>query len=148
MSVTISADNSPLKVEEFDCQCLIYEPYGLHHGNPSCKECNGTGQIKFSTPQYEIQFSNTNFYSIMEMLGYEEMDCCGAMEHAKLGDFRQRVMRAFNSARQRTKAVRETVVDGNITYGGLSDQSIMDRLLYLDEVLQWAQKNNQRITWG
>ena len=143
MSVTIIAEDSPLTKDRMDCV------YCEREKDPICPDCQGKGYFEFDIYHYELQSSNTNFYSLMGIvLGMKYIECYGELKPEELPDLCSRIMRAKNSPRVRKHGARDTISEGNITMCGLSEEDIIERLSKLEEIVVWAQSNNKRITWG
>ena len=128
MSITFSADDSPRGEDlVYDCHC---SEGGEFQGVAGCSECDGTGEVRFKTYLFSVNYSNVNAWHYTEYLTEDgEGSYCGYIHRENVPT----VLRRLETAKRHIQFM-----------GGTKD----DRLAMLIRMFQWAEANNKGVSWG
>jgi hypothetical protein len=137
MSVTVHIANDTDKsvVERYDCQRCSYDG----KVSPDCPECQGKGEVVFTSSQWALNMANCNFATIFSALGLYT-DCCGEVD--------PRVLLKAIDAYVPGLAVRETVVAGNMISCGLDEAAVSYRFSGLRKIAEEAARREEKVFWG
>jgi len=121
MSISFTAQDSPAGEDNvFECQCVDFGD--TYAANPECTECKGTGEIRFSTLQYDVNFSNNNAWQFTELFTQDgNGSYCGRIKAEDMPKAIDKLLKADVCDRRRG---------------------------YLLPVLEWAKANNKDVCWG
>lgn len=141
MSVSFHCPDAPVRT--------VIRPCDLDGCTPDerCGYCEDGVLVEVVRELPEINLANANARAMLRLLGLEDEYLGGQLAPGAIPAVRQRILRLRNSARARSSAVRLAVDDGRVHEGGLSDDSVLDRLERLDELLAEAQRRGWSVAW-
>jgi len=121
MSISFTAEDSPEAPDTvYTCDCSNWADD--KKPMPDCSECKGTGEIRFTNLQYDVNFSNSNAWGFTELLNKNGIgDYSGCVKHEDLTNAIKRVTASTFDVYRRAKLL---------------------------VVLEWALQNNKNVYWG
>jgi len=152
MSITFAIDNGSdyirnnkpemIEVERYDCQCVDFSENGK--AEPDCRECKGSGEVKFDIFPFEMNVANGNAQTVMNSLGLD-FDYCGEINP-------HRLLKAI----QRTPvelACRQGSTDKGdrgctIIRMGIDIKQANSYLTRLTAIAEEACKREEQVIWG
>ena len=104
---------------ELLCNC-DYDHSGA--ADPECYDCKGTGEVRFPTLQYEVNFANANAWEFTKLFTQDgEGAYCGTIKAEDMPTAIKKLKNAVLDTRRK------------------------DALL---PILLWAEKNNKSVNWS
>jgi hypothetical protein len=138
-----------------------------HYDEAKCEYCRGKGKYsKFVSTAPEMNVSNPNAFKILDMIGLNDGEYTGMVEHKDLPVIIRRLLQLKNSdTSQYTSPGSDTQGqmqtgkddDGMDTIGrsgprmidfGVSDSQVIGYVDTLLKIFTFAQKNDADVSWG
>lgn len=126
MSITFSPDDAPRGEDTvYECQCAGDDK----KAHPECRDCKGTGEVRFKNYMFEVNYSNSNAYPFTaHMNDNGEPDYCGRVEPADV----QKVVDRLET------------IERHLGFMGKDRYHVEGLLL----TFRWALANNKGVSWG
>jgi hypothetical protein len=152
MSVTVHIANDTDKsvVERYDCQRCSYDG----KVSPDCPECQGKGEVVFTSSKWQINLANGNFHTVFSALGLST-ECYGEIDGRTLA----KAIKAYIPGLAERAEVQErcgALLPGKgderegalHIFCGLSGDQVDARLARLLEIAEEAARREEKVIWG
>ena len=120
MSISFWAVDSPKAADKvFEC---MYADSKTKKCVPQCPECNGTGEVRFDSYEYDVNFSNANGWQLTGILNANGVpDYSGSLQPAEIPAAIERMKKLSNDDYRKTAMLK---------------------------ILRWARDNYKEVCWG
>ena len=149
MSITFWVPEAPTK--DIPCEYCAWERETCGEDAKCSPICSGTQNVSEGP---SCNFSNMNALMVLELMGIEP-DYCGGLDLDALHAVQQKLLVTMNKQSARSWTVMRPTDEGGegtgtarMIYQGNTDEQTVRRLVAVQNVITWAQKNGLGISWG
>lgn len=144
MSITIRSSTTNHEPTSTEKTCLC-----MYDGKPEqdCYFCKGSG-IETVSDVPEVNMSNTNALTILEMILESKPDYGGQIENKDIPKYLRRIIFLKNTPKKTiAQNVRPTEKDKNFFSMGIDEDYIAERLTQVENILRYAQEHGEDVSW-